>query len=318
MTPADPAAGLVRGASPGSDPAGRRWTVAAGRYVATFGFCEPGESFAGALSCLSLTRDGVDLLVPPGAPLVVPWIGRLSAWSFEVPGGRVELAGDARVTPDECGRPLHGIAVDPGCWQVEVREASTSSWASGASIPEVTAELSFGEGFPLGQRVSVSATVDSDGLEVRTVVEAAGALDAPEPSPVPVAVGWHPYLRAPGTSPDRSGVEVLLPFDVACGLDALLPTGVEQAMAPGWVRDPVMDEHWRAAPGQRAVVRSGDLEVALTFGVGFGWAMTWVPEVGAGFVCVEPMAAPLDPYRPGAPTPVAHPGHRWVGEFRIG
>ena len=308
MTPAGP----VRGASSGSDPARRRWTIAADRYVATFGFCEPGGSLGGALSCLSLTRDGVDLLVPPGAPLAVPWIGRLSGWSFEVLGGHVELAGDPRVTPDVGGRPLHGLGVDPGRWQVEVRKGSTSDGAQDASTLVATADLSFGSGFPFDQRVSVSATVDTGGLAVRTVVEPAGALD------VPVAAGWHPYLRAPGTTPQQTGVEVLLPFEVACELDALLPTGVERAVMPGWVRDPVIDDHWRATPGQRAEVRSGALEVTLTFGVGYGWAMTWVPTPGAGFVCVEPMAAPLDPYRPGVPTPVARGGDAWVGEFRIG
>lgn len=309
MTPAGP----VRGASSGSDLARRRWTIAADRYVATLGFCERGGSFGGALSCLSLTRDGVDLLVSPGAPLAVPWIGRLSAWSFEVLGRRVELAGDSRVSPDDDGRPLHGLAIDSRLWQVEVPEASTSPAGSAAAATLVaTADLALGDAFPFDQSVSVVATVDRGGLGLRTTVAGTDACR------VPVAAGWHPYLRAPGTSPDRSGVEVLLPFEVACELDALLPTGVEQAVVPGWVRDPVMDEHWRAAPGQRAVVRSGDLEVTLTFGVGYGWAMTWVPTPGAGFVCVEPMAAPLDPYRPGAATPVARGGDAWVGEFRIG
>lgn len=313
MTPPSP----VRGVTPQDGAAHRHWTIAAGRYVATFGFSGPGGPFAGALSCRSLRRDGVELLVSPGAPLVLPWMGRLSAWSFEVFGQRMDLVGDRRVTPDEGGRALHGVAVDPGVWQVDVGDASTSGElptseeVSAASLT-ATAELSFGTAFPFDLRVGVVATVDSGGLAVRTVVETAGAHD------VPVAVGWHPYLRAPGTTPRGTGVEVLLPFGVACELDSLLPTGVERVVAPGWVRDPVIDDHWRAAPGERAVVRSGDLEVALTIGVGFGWAMTWVPAAGAGFVCVEPMAAPLDPFRSGVPTPVARPGEAWVGEFAIG
>ena len=326
MTPAgpapgsasDPATGPGCGASPGGGAARRRWSIAGDRYVATFGFSERAGPFAGALSCLSLTRDGVELLAPPGAPLVVPWMGRLSGWSFEVLGQRVDLAGDPRVTPDDRGRPLHGLAVDPAGWQVEVGEGSTPGGLPGVATLVVTADLAFGAAFPFDQRVRVVATVDAAGLEVRTTVEATGAHG------VPVALGWHPYLRAPGTTSEQSGVEVLLPFEVACELEGLLPTGVQPTVVPGWVRDPVMDDHWRAAPGQCAVVRSGDLEVALTFGTGYGWAMTWVPAPGAGFVCIEPMAAPLDPFRPGAPTPgdragapMARAGYRWVGEFRI-
>ena len=302
----------MRGGSLDGDATHRRWTIAVDRYVATFGFGEPGGPFGDALACLSLTRDGVELLVPPGAPLVVPWIGRLSGWSFQVLGRRMNLEGDARVSADERRRPLHGLAVDPEVWQVAVGDEGASDGSAVPATLVATAELSFGDAFPFDQHIRVDAAVGAGGLEVRTTVEPAGAHE------VPVAVGWHPYLRAPGANPDRSGVEVWLPFEVACELEALLPTGTERRVVPGWVRDPVMDDHWRAAPGQRAVVRSGDLEVALTLGEGYGWAMTWAPEVGAGFVCVEPMAAPLDPYRPGAPIPLARPGEAWVGEFRIG
>ncbi len=286
---------------------GSAWGIAGGRYEATFGFVPPGGSFSGALTCRSLLRSGVELLAGPGAPLVLPWMGRLSSVAFEVAGERVDLADQPALTLDDGGRPLHGLPVAPECWVV--RPTGTSGLVA-------TVEPDFGSAFPPGQRVRVEASVSDDGLVVRTILEATGSVA------VPAALGWHPYLRAPGANPDAApeatGVEVFVPFTVACELEDLLPTGVERAVVPGWARDPVLDHHWRASPGDETVVRSGEFAVRLSFGVGFGWAQTWVPTTAAGFVCVEPMAAPLDPFRPGAGTSLAAPGRPWVGEWAIG
>lgn len=285
-----------------ADAGSRRWVIADGPYEATFGFVPDAGPFTGALSCRALLRDGVELLAGPGAPLVLPWMGRLSSTTLEVAGERVELGGESACTLDDGGRPLHGLPVPPRRWAVEV---------TGPSRLAAWVEPGFGSRFPAPHRVGVEARVGQQGLVMRTTLEATGAV------PVPAALGWHPYLRAPGVGPGALGVEVFLPFAVACHLDALLPTGVERAATTGWVRDPVLDDHWRAAPGDAAVVRSGDLEIRLTLGAGFGWAMTWVPAVGAGFVCVEPMAAPLDPFRPGSGVIEVTPGDAWVGEYTI-
>ncbi len=284
----------------------QQWVIAGGGYAATFGFVasdDPSSGpFAGSLSCGSLCRDGVELLAGPGVPLVLPWMGRLSSTVFDVHGERVDLTGASALTLDDGGRPLHGLAVDPRRWVVE---------RTGASALVASAEPDFGAAFPLSHRVRVEAGVGEGGLTVRTTLEATGAVG------VPVALGWHPYLRAPGSDPARRGVEVFLPFSVACELTDLLPTGVEHAAVPGWVLDPVLDHHWRASPGDEAVVRSGGFEVRLVVGAGYRWAMTWVPAAGAGFVCVEPMAGPLDPFLPGSGVPEAAPGRPWVGEYSI-
>lgn len=288
------------------DVGARQWVIAGGGYAATFGFVPADDRstdpFAGTLSCRSLLREGVELLAGPGAPLVLPWMGRLSSGVFEVAGERVDLTGAAALTLDDGGRPLHGLPVAPRRWAVQ---------PTGASVLVAGVEPDFGTAFPVPQRVRVEARVSDHGLTVRTALEATG------PGEVPVALGWHPYLRAPGATASAGGVALFVPFTVACELDDLLPTGVERAVAPGWVRDPVLDHHWRASPGDEAVVRSGDLEVRLRFGGGYGWAMTWCPAADAGFVCVEPMAGPLDPFRPGAGVTRAVPGRPWVGEWTI-
>jgi len=289
--------------------AARCWRIASGRYVATFGFVDPDQPFAGALTCRSLTRDGDELLVGPGAPLVLPWMGRLASMRFEVAGTIADLADAEGVTLDDDGRPLHGLPLDPRSWEV------VDGDATGGRPPDTfvaEADVDLGSGFPAPHRVRVEARCGAEGLVVTTWVESTGG------GGVPVALGWHPYLRAPGTGASGTGVEVYLPFTVACELDALLPTGVEHAAAPLWLRDPVVDHHWRTSPGDEAVVCSEGLEVRLVVGRGYGWAMTWVPAVGAGFVCVEPMAGPLDPFRPGAETTHALPGRPWVGAYAIG
>jgi len=280
-----------------ADADGRAWTIAGGGYVATFAFVTTPAPFAGCLTCRSLTRFGDELLAGPGAPLVLPWMGRLSSTQFVIGGMTVDLDGVDGVTLDELGRPLHGLSVDADRWEVSVVD----------EVLHAVAHLPATAGFPVAIGVTVTATVAADGMRVRTTVASDG------PDVVPVAVGWHPYLRASGRD-----IEVDLPFTTSCLLEDLLPTGADVAVDPATVVDPVFDAHWRAEPGMVACVRGDGLEVALRFGAGFGWAMTWVPRSGAGFVCVEPMAAPLDPFRPGAPTPLAAPDAPWVGDFTLG
>lgn len=284
-----------------SESALPQWRIAAGRYAATFGFVTEAGPFASCLSVRSLTRDGAELLVAPGAPLVMPWIGRLSGTSFALLGRRLDVGADPGVHYDEQGRPLHGVAPDPSRW----------SAVAGGHVFEAVAEVAAQPAFPWSYRVVVRGVVGEDGLEVRTELGTTGGVT------VPVAVGWHPYLRAPGTRPDATGVEVYVPFGVSCRLEALLPTGDEVPVSPRWLGDPVIDAHWRAGAGAEAVVRSGEFEVGLAFGEGYGWAMTWVPHRGAGFVCVEPMAAPLDPFGGAAEVAVVTSQRPWQGVFAL-
>jgi len=166
----------------GADVDGRAWTIAGGGYVATFGFVAGPAPFAGCLTCRSLTHFGDELLTGPGAPLVLPWMGRLSSTQFVVGGTPVDLNDVDGVTLDELGRPLHGLSVDADRWEVSVVD----------EVLHAVARLPASAGFPVATRVAVTATVAAEGMRVRTTVGSDG-LDV-----VPVAVGWHPYLRAPG------------------------------------------------------------------------------------------------------------------------
>ncbi len=261
----------------------------------------------GRLCVLALTHHGVDLLGVQGAPLMTPWLGRLSGRRQRVGGHdlTIDVAGvgdpsQRHVEFDPLGRALHGLCGGAGAWRMEQTGAEVHAEAQFAPHPA----------FPFAHRMVVKLALREDGLLVDTVVHAEGDVG------VPVAFGWHPYLAAPLTTTEQ--VEVFLPFTTSCLLDDLLPTGEERGVSPRWVADPVMDHHWRVEPDMVAVVRSAVGDTVVRFGDGFGWAMTWVPRSGAGFVCIEPMAGPLDPFSAGSATPWARPDAPWKASFLVG
>ena len=220
-----------------------------------------------------------------------------------ISGRQVDLGTDPTVERDDRGHPLHGLADD------------TVTWIVSASLDdrvELGAVFDPRASFPAAHRLDVVVRCHSDGVTVDTTLTATGELA------VPVAFGWHPYLAAPS-----SPVDVFLPFRVRHRLVDVLPVGTSDDVAPAWLQDPVMDDHWSADAGDVARVRcsggSGGpaTEVRLAFDAGFGWAMTWVPGSDAGFVCVEPMAGPLDPFAEAASTPLVVPGGSWTATFTL-
>lgn len=279
----------------------------AGSFGSWSGGCEASSAEVGVVGGrLTVTRArhaGVELLAPDGAPLMAPWLGRLSSDVVVISGRQVDLGADPSVERDDRGRPLHGIADPSVDWVV-----------SGSDDDRVALGAVFDAraSFPAAHRLDVVVRCHTDGVTVTTTLTATGEV------PVPVAFGWHPYLAAP-TSP----VEVYLPFRIRHRLVDVLPVGTSDDVPPAWLRDPVMDDHWTAAVGDVARVRSAGgpgqaaSEVRVAFDAGFGWAMTWVPGSDVGFVCVEPMAGPLDPFTDGAPTPVVDPGSSWTAGFTL-
>lgn len=261
----------------------------------------------GLVSLIALRHLGTELLASPGAPLITPWLGRLSSQRHVVDGEALVIGdekdrvfSERRPTLDERGRPLHGLSGGEGWWRLESSDAQAVAVATFDPHPA----------FPFAHRIEATFTLDAVGLHVDTALHATGDVD------VPVAFGWHPYLAAPADL--AVPVEVYLPFTTACLLTDLLPSGVEQDVEAGWLRDPVMDEHWRVVSGMRAAVRSAVGEISMEFTRGFGWAMTWVPAADAGFVCIEPMAGPLDPFVPRSSAPRARPGVPWMASFVVG
>ena len=138
-----------------------------------------------------------------GIPLLHPWANRVALDSFEVAARRVDLG---RVSPplrrDSAGLAMHGLLAGVHGWRVDHHDGGV-----------VRASFDFGahenliEAFPF-PRVLYEASLRGSMLSITTTAEAS------EGAPVPVAFGYHPYFRLPGTA--RGDWEVELQFESGC------------------------------------------------------------------------------------------------------
>jgi galactose mutarotase-like enzyme len=195
-----------------------------------------------------------------GITLLHPWANRLSS-DEDLPAGAPR---------DETGLPIHGLPATGEGWVIDGHVAVLhATW-------------------PAPHDVRVAFELDDDGLRATTRVEAA--------EPVPIAFGWHPYLRPAGP---RAEWRLALPARRRHELDGRgLPTGQTSALeaedAP--LGDRTLDDAFdEIAPG--AVLAAGDLEVVHD--AGYPCAQVFAPSV-ADVVSLEPMTAPVDALRSGA------------------
>jgi aldose 1-epimerase len=239
--------------------------------------------------CASLRAGGEELLAARkgleayrergstmGIPLLFPWANRLASRDFELLGRRVRL--DGRFRDDEHGLPLHGARPLP--WHVvdsgDRHVVATLDWDDDA--------------FPFPQRLTLRADLDADGLRLRVAVEPLGE------QPVPVALGFHPFVLA------RPGDRLELPVRRRLVLDGRgLPTGETEEVEP-----------WSGAYGDRAFDDCYDRfdgtfvcgRIAVTFEEGFPYAQVFAPP-GEPVVSVEPMTAPVNALVDGRDLPPA-------------
>ncbi len=247
-----------------------------------------------------------------GIPLLFPWANRLRGDRFEILGRRVDLRGAPLVHRDDRGRPMHGVLLRWSDWDSCGVEAGGSAafagldWSAHAALRRI---LPFRFSLRLSWRLFDGGV---SGVEVTTEVLAGD-------EPVPIAFGWHPYLRLPaararcalvGTTPVRS-----------MELEDSLPTG----RFGGRITDPLplrsaalddlvggvsdgMEMGVAAEDGSRAVVQ---------FVRGYRWAQIFSPR-GADFISVEPMTAPTAALGDASTQlPILGPGQRWSAAYRL-
>jgi galactose mutarotase-like enzyme len=242
-----------------------------------------------------------------GIPLLHPWANRLSGWSYEAGGRRVELArGSAQVRPDEHGLPIHGLLHGETTWVVAEHTQT-----------ELRAEYDFGADsrrmrmFPFAHVLAVHAVLDPVGLEMTTTLRATGDLA------VPVAFGYHPYLRPPGVA--RSAWEIECSLSEQLVLDRLsVPTGEvrTERVAPGALGDRTFDHGYQSATGAWLRVRAGSRTIDLRLLQGYTHAQLFAPG-NEDVIALEPMTAPADALRTGNGLRTVAPGESFTASFRI-
>lgn len=240
-----------------------------------------------------------------GLPLLAPWANRLGALRYRAAGVDVDLAG-LPLRTDGHGLPIHGLLVGRPGWHLD-------HLAAGAGLARLRASIELdAPAFPFPHRIEVRATARDRTLAVATTLIPTAR------RPVPVAFGWHPYLRLPGTP--RRRWRLALPTRHHLALDDRgIPTGEEapepRASAPIGRR--TFDDLYRLPARARDLALSaGDGEsITLHPGTGYPYAQVWVPR-GRPFAALEPMTAPTDALRTGA-TPLVAPGDSYTAEFTI-
>jgi galactose mutarotase-like enzyme len=248
-----------------------------------------------------------------GIPLLHPWANRLSGLGYEVDGVAVRLDPDhAPVRLDENGLPIHGLAGASPYW--EVTEAGADNDAA-----MLSARLPYGDhpellaGFPFPHELLVEVRLAGEVLTLRTTLRPTAD------SAVPVAFGYHPYLRLPGAP--REAWEITLPVRSHAALDERgIPTGVAEdvSVPPAPLGDRVFDDLYpRLGDDPVFAVEGAGRRVEVRFEQGYPVAQVYAPE-GQEFICFEPMTAPTDALARGGPElPRADPGDAFTARFSI-
>jgi aldose 1-epimerase len=268
------------------------------------------------LTGVSLRYHGRELLALPGGlpalrkgatlglPLLAPWANRLGSRRYRAAGVAVDLDGLALGT-DERGLPIHGLLVGRPGWHVDRASARGGVARFRASI-DLDAPA-----FPFPHRIQVEVAARDGRLTVGTTVVPTGRRR------VPVAFGWHPYLRLSGTP--RSRWRLRLPARSHVALDERgIPTG-DTTPEPREA-DPIgrrtFDDLYELDGDPRLAIEGDDeSSVTVRMGAGYPFAQVWVPR-GRPFAALEPMTARTNSLVEGT-APLVAPGDNFTAEFTI-
>jgi galactose mutarotase-like enzyme len=257
-------------------------------------------------------RGGVEAYVAQrktfGIPLLHPWANRVARRRFRL-GGR-EVAIDPGATPlrlDDNGLPMHGLLSAAEGWQV-VRHDDGAL----AATFDFAAHEALIAAFPFPHRLDYEATLAGPALTIAVTVTATGE------APVPIAFGFHPYLRLPGV--ERSEWEIEIPVAEQLRLDPdMLPTGERIAahVAPGRLGSRTFDDAYTAPPdGAPFVLAGGGRRVEVAFDAGYPFAQVYAPA-DDDVIALEPMTAPANALVDGDALPTVPPGERYRAAFSI-
>jgi aldose 1-epimerase len=164
--------------------------------------------------------------------------------------------------------------------------------------------------FPFPHTLAVAVTVEAATLTMSTTL--APTTDRA----VPVAFGYHPYLRLPGVR--RHDVSLRLPSRRHLELDErMVPSGV--ARVEDAEDEPIgartFDDHYELGDDRRLAVRGGGRRVSLLLGDGYRFAQVFAPPA-ADFVCLEPLTAPINALVDGGYR-LVRPGASLTAEFAL-
>jgi aldose 1-epimerase len=243
---------------------------------------------------------------PTAIALLHPWANRLAGLEYEIGGRHVRLDPTAPNVHLKDGLPIHGLVAGSPHWEVTEHTPTClrARLDSGAS-PELAA------GFPFPHVFELTATLSDDRLEIDA------ELIPTSDSPVPIAFGFHPYLRLPGLPREHWCIE--LPVTSRMRLDArMLPTGESEPVriAPGPLAERTFDDAFDGLADPTEFVLAGaGRRLSVRFLEGYRFAQVYAPS-HRDFVSYEPMTAAINPFQ-SEQTLLAQPGTTYRARFAV-
>jgi galactose mutarotase-like enzyme len=244
-----------------------------------------------------------------GIPLLYPWANRLGSMRFSVAGRDVVIdPGSTPLRMDSEGLPMHGLLSAATGWQVE-RHDDTGL----AARFDFGADDKLMAAYPFAHELLFEAALEGATLTIATTVVASGGTS------VPIAFGYHPYLRLPGVA--RADWEVEIPVGEQLRLDdRMLPTGERVAahVAAGRLGSRTFDDAYVAPrDGAPFVLSGGGRRIELAFDGGYPYAQVYAPA-DDDVIAFEPMTAPTNALVDGGPAlPLLSAGDSYRAAFSI-
>jgi galactose mutarotase-like enzyme len=238
-----------------------------------------------------------------GLPLLAPWANRLARWRYDAAGVDVDLEGLALGT-DRNGLPIHGLLVGRPGWRV-----GRCSTRRGRARLRAAIDVD-SPAFPFPHRIDVAVAAGDRRLTIETTVTPIGDRS------VPIAFGWHPYLRLPGTP--RHRWRLRLPDRRQVALDALgIPSGGEEAESAE--AEPLgrrtFDDLYVLDHDRELALESEDVILSMRAERGYPYAQVWVPS-GRPFASLEPMSARTNSLVDGSAA-LVEPGDSSTASFTL-
>ena len=223
-----------------------------------------------------------------GIPFLHPWANRLSRFGYRASGREVKIdPSSPLLLLDDNGLPIHGLLSASRTWSLEKLAADEEHASLVASFEFDRPELL--DAFPFRHRVEIEIGLDDHGVQVTTTVTATGE------AAVPIAFGFHPYLRIPDHP--RATWTVSFPVRRRLLLDSKgIPTGATELVEPihGAIGDRTWDDGFDCMDTPaRFELEAGGRTIALEYTKGYPVAQIFAPP-SQDYICIEPMTAPTD------------------------